>query len=160
MDIQLSSGEIFRQFPSDVAHAFCALGLAKPLNVAREEAQAQHKDVEPLPSVPTYSVGRSSATDRITITLKMPDGSTSIFDGAGFGIDTPRENMEKMARDAFKYLAWDASQQTRTLQGIETPAEIVKQFCDGFFGDLIARAQQRREAERNGYLGGVYEGRR
>lgn len=90
----------------------------------------------------------------------MPDGSTSIFDGSGFGIDTPRGNMERMARGAFMTLVWDASMQQRTPQGPEPSDEIVKRFCDGFFGDLKARAQQRREAQRQGYTDGVYEGRR
>ena len=96
MDIQLSSGEIFRQFPSDVAHAFCALGLAKPLTVAREEAAAQQPIVEPLPSAPAYSVVWSKMLERWTIVLKKPNGEVSTFDG--YGITTDRQVMEGLAR--------------------------------------------------------------
>lgn len=158
MDIQLSSGEIFRQFPSDVAHAFCALGLAKPLTVAREEAAAQQPIVEPLPSAPAYSVVWSKMLERWTIVLKKPNGEVSTFDG--YGITTDRQVMEGLARDAFKYLAWDAHAQARVPQGIDTPADIVKDYCDKFFADLSAKTKLRREAERQGYYDGVYEGRR
>jgi hypothetical protein len=157
MDIQLSSGEIFRQFPSDVAHAFCALGLAKPLQVALKEAREHNEVSEPLPSVPTFSVVRSSTTEHINIVLKKPSGETSVFDGYGYASD--RQVMEGLARDAFKSFAWDAGAQKRTLQGIEVPAEIVAKYCDEYFGDLNERVKQRREAENQGYFAGAYQGR-
>jgi len=79
----------------------------------------------------------------------------SIFDG--YGITTDRQVMEALARDAFKYLAWDAQQQARVPQGSDTPADIVKEYCDKFFVDLTEKTKLRRAAERDGYFDGVYQ---
>jgi len=105
---------LFAKVDPLLAAMFLEAGIAR----TAEEAAAENKQQKQVPVVyvPTFGIG-VNASGKATIVLTMPDGSVSKFDGKV-------EN----ARDAFKSMKWDATEQKRTLQGPEPSQDVINAY--------------------------------